>query len=158
VSAILARMATLTLDPETRRRDLRRQGAGIRRLRDAAGLTQRQTAERLHMSEQNYRLYETGAQPLTLVNLRPWAEALGVKRSELVAALGLLNDDRPDVWWGRVELEAEGLPAEEIGEIEAEAATLAPKNQQAIVRDATREWRRRRRQQGGAFENGAAGG
>lgn len=152
--AKLLGMALLTLDPETRRRDARRMGAGIRRLRERIGLTQTDLASRLHMSTDNLRLYERGEQALTVLHLRPWAEALEVSRAELCREMGLLDDDVPDAWWGRAELEAEGMDLHEIDRHEATLIDQPIENQRAIIDLAIKALRQQRRREGGAGTNG----
>jgi transcriptional regulator with XRE-family HTH domain len=146
-------MSVLTLDQESRRRLRRLQSAALSRLRERLNLSQVVMAERLTTSVSNYREYERGKQWLNLVHLRCWPAVFGISETAFLRELGLLRDEEPSVWWGRIELEAEGLPHEEIDRHEAFLIDRPLQEQRAFLDTVRREWRRRRpsyRREGGA--------
>ncbi len=143
-------MAVLTLSPEVRDRALRRQGAGLWRLRDRAGLTQVAMADRLSISVQNYRAYEAGEQVLTILHLISWAPVFGITPAKMADELGFLRDDPPGTWWGRAELEAEGMEPHDIDRHEATLIDQPVENQRAVIDMAIRALRQKRRREGGA--------
>lgn len=76
-------------DDESRRKLLRKFGGGVRQLRENAGVSQEDFAERVDVHRTYVGMIERGERSPTLGTIAAWADALDMAPSELLKAIGL---------------------------------------------------------------------
>lgn len=72
-------------------------GGRLRALREQMGLTQREVADRVGMTDGGYSSVERGHARMFVTDIPRFARALGVEAAYLAQRLGLCGDDRPDI-------------------------------------------------------------
>jgi transcriptional regulator with XRE-family HTH domain len=72
-------------------------GGRLRAVREYVGLTQKEVADRVGMSDGGYSSVERGHARMFVTDIPRFARAFGVEPAYLAQRLGLCGEDRPDI-------------------------------------------------------------